>query len=65
MFKLAMDCLPKQRDLYSQPTTSYLKNTPDARVEMLKRYARLHLPKVTPDHAIFSNAVLRMTRLVI
>jgi len=51
--------------LYSQPTTSYLKNTPDARVEMLKRYARLHLPKVTPDHAIFSNAVLRMTRLVI
>jgi len=36
-----------------------------ARVEVLKRKVRLHLPKATPDQAIFAHALSRMPRLVI
>jgi hypothetical protein len=36
-----------------------------ARVEVLKRQVRLHLPSATPDQAIFAYALSRMPRLVI
>jgi len=34
-------------------------------VEVLKRQVRLHLPRATPDQAIFAVALKRMTRLII
>jgi hypothetical protein len=34
-------------------------------VEVLKRQVRLHLPRATPDQAIFAVALTRMTRLII
>jgi hypothetical protein len=36
-----------------------------ARVEVLKQQVRLHLPKATPDQAIFALALARMPRLII
>jgi Transposase DDE domain group 1 len=36
-----------------------------ARVEVLKRRIRLHLPRATPDQAIFALALTRMPRLTI
>lgn len=36
-----------------------------ARVEVLKRCLRLHLPRATPDQAIFILALTRMPRLII
>jgi len=34
-------------------------------VEVLKRQVRLHLPRATPDQAIFAVVLTRMTRLII
>lgn len=36
-----------------------------ARVEVLKRKVRLHLPQATPDQAIFAHALARMPRLIV
>ena len=36
-----------------------------ARVEVLTRQVRLHLPKATPNQAIFALALARMPRLVV
>ncbi len=36
-----------------------------ARVEVLKRQVRLHLPRATPDQAIFALALTRMARLIV
>ena len=34
-------------------------------VEVLKRQVRLHLPRATPDQAIFAVALTRKTRLIL
>jgi hypothetical protein len=35
------------------------------RVDVLKRQIRLHLPRATPDQAIFALVLTRMSRLIV
>ena len=35
------------------------------RIDVLKRQIRLHLPRATPDQAIFALVLTRMSRLIV